>query len=220
MNNFHFLIVPSLILSLCACTTQTVEKFEALYEAPEFIFDNCLGESISKDDLIGHIWVVDFIFTRCGGPCPLMTQRMRSLQSLLIEEGLAAPASPVKLVSISVDPAYDTPEVLHEYAMNWKADLNSWYFLTGPPESTLRVIKQGFKIAAERDGATDAEMAEIIHSTHFLLVDQRGWIRKIYHLEEPDLERMIVEGIKVLGLEESERRSGVDGTVGDQAEVY
>ena len=139
-----------------------------------------------------------------------MTQSMRSLQISLLEEGLLPPPVSARLVSISVDPGYDTPEVLREYASNWGADLNSWYFLTGPAESTLRLIREGFKIAAEHEGPGTEEggmdMPDIVHSTNFLLVDQKGWIRRIYHLEEPDLKDQIIEGITMLA-----NQSNVDG---------
>jgi len=202
MDKFLILTTSLLIALSLSCLGPAAPPMEAFFEAPEFSLQNCSGKDLSKKDLLGHVWVVDFVFTRCGGPCPLMTQSMRSLQNSLLEEGLLAPPVSARLVSISVDPGYDTPEVLHEYASNWGADLNSWYFLTGPAESTLRLIREGFKIAAEREGSGSEEggmdMPDIVHSTNFLLVDQQGWIRKIYHLEEPDLKDKIIEGIKVL----------------------
>jgi len=112
---------------------------------------------------------------------------------------MLAPTSSIRLVSISVDPAYDTPEVLSEYASNWGADLEIWYFLTGPEESTLKLIREGFKITAEGQGAgAESEMPDIMHSTNFLLVDPRGWVRKIYHLDEPDLIEQLKTGIESL----------------------
>ena len=197
MDNFLFSTIALFSLWTTSCTTPETPPLEALFETPDFTLESCSGEGLSKNDLLGHIWVVDFIFTRCGGPCPLMTQRMRSLQSSLVGEGLVDPPLSVRLVSISVDPAYDTPEVLHEYALNWEADLGSWYFLTGPAESTLQLIREGFKIAADRESSM--EMPDIVHSTNFLLVDQRGWIRKIYHLDEPDLKEQVIQGIRTLG---------------------
>jgi len=202
MEKFLILTAALLVASGISCATPETATFETLFETPDFSLQNCSGENLSRNDLLDHIWVVDFIFTRCGGPCPLMTQRMRSLQSSLMEEGLVDPPFSVRLVSISVDPAYDTPEVLREYALNWGADLESWYFLTGPSENTLRLIREGFKIAADREGSGiehgSMDMPDIIHSTNFLLVDQRGWVRKIYHLDEPNLKEQIIEGIRAL----------------------
>jgi protein SCO1/2 len=185
-----------------SCSTSETDGLERLFRTPEFSLLNCTGESLSSKDLQGNIWVVDFIFTRCGGPCPLMTQRMLSLQKTLKKRGLQEPPLSVKLLSISVDPGYDTPPVLKTYAQEWGADLDGWYFLTGPEESTLQLIKEGFKIAADREGSgTEHEMSmpNIIHSTNFLLVDGEGWVRKIYHLDETDLSEKIIAGIMSLG---------------------
>ena len=197
MDKFIISTIALFSLLATSCTAPERVQLETLFETPEFSLKNCSGEGLSKNDILGHVWVVDFIFTRCGGPCPLMTQRMRSLQRSLVEEGLVDPPFSTRLISISVDPGYDTPEVLHEYALNWEADLGSWYFLTGPEESTLRLIREGFKIAAEREDSS--EMPDIAHSTNFLLVDQKGWVRKIYHLDEPDLKEKVIEGIRTLG---------------------
>jgi len=197
-----FILTALLVVSIASCVTSQEPKLEVLFEAPDFSLQNCTGEDLTKNDLLDHIWLVDFIFTRCGGPCPLMTQRMKSLQEALIEEGLVDPPLSVRLVSVSVDPGYDTPEILSEYASNWGAQLESWFFLTGPPESTLKLIRQGFKIAAEREGSGGEtggmDMPDIVHSTNFLLVDQRGWVRRIYHLDDPNLEDEVIAGIKLL----------------------
>jgi cytochrome oxidase Cu insertion factor (SCO1/SenC/PrrC family) len=181
--------------------TSPTQDLPLLYETPEFVLTNCTREPVSRGDLLGHNWVVNFIFTRCQGPCPLMTQKMVSLQILLREEGLLIPPYSVKLVSITVDPAHDTPEVLTEYAQNWGADLESWYFLSGPENSTLELISTGFKIAASREGsgsAEHAEMPEIMHGSQFLLVDNNGWVRRIYPMNTPDLKNEILEAIRVL----------------------
>lgn len=177
---------------------------ERLFEAPEFLLTNSSGKELTKQDLQGSVWVVDFIFTRCAGPCPLMTQRMKALQSRLKEERLIHPESKVALVSISVDPGYDKPEVLAKYAETWGADTASWHFLTGPKEQTLKLIREGFKITAseDSDAAADETMPTIIHSTNFLLVDQSGWIRRIHHMEDPEMINGIVSDVQEL-LDES-----------------
>jgi protein SCO1/2 len=198
----HVLFFAVLVIAgLVACSSRKTEKLDRLFEAPEFSLQNCTGEKLSSDDLKGRIWIVDFVFTRCGGPCPLMTQRLLSLQKSLKEKGLQEPPLSVRLLSITVDPAYDTPSVLKSYALEWGADLDGWYFLTGPPESTLELIREGFKITAIREGSGsdhDMSMPNIVHSTSFYLVDQEGWVRKIYHLDEPGLSEEIIDGIMSL----------------------
>jgi protein SCO1/2 len=140
-----------------------------------------------------------------------MTQKMHSIQEALVASELLGPNSKVRLVSISVDPSYDTPQVLTEYASIWEANLDFWHFLTGPEKETLEVITKGFKIAADKepsDGSMGMDhsqgmdhsivMPNIVHSTNFLLVDDEGWIRKIYHLDDPNLKDAIVTGVSLL----------------------
>jgi len=202
MDKFLIAVTIVLLVSIISCTSPD-PSLDVLFETPDFTLQSSSGEDLSREDLLDHIWLVDFIFTRCGGPCPLMTQQMLHLQNKLIEEGLVSPPYSVRLVSITVDPAYDTPEILREYANNWKADLNSWYFLTGPPESTLSLIREGFKVTAEREGSGTEhggmDMPDIIHSTNFLLVDRQGRVRKIYRLDEPDFTDQVIGGIRTLG---------------------
>ena len=81
-------------------------------QVPEFTLTECSGKKISLADLRGQVWVADFIFTRCAGPCPLITGRMKQIQAQV------SSADDVTLVSFSVDPEHDTPQVLSEYAVS------------------------------------------------------------------------------------------------------
>ncbi len=183
----------TLLVSCSSGTTASppTTELDVLYDAPAFQFTDSTGAQVSRDSLKGRVWIVDFIFTRCGGPCPLMTQRMHKLQGLLAEKGYSGDASPVVLVSITVDPEYDTPPVLADYAKLWGADTSNWHFLTGPPEIVLQTVREGFKVTASREGS-GTDMPDILHSTNFLLVDQEGRIRRIGHLDEEDLEPSLV----------------------------
>ena len=162
------------------------------WEVPDFTLTNCTGEKVARSALLGKIWVANFIFTRCPGPCPLMTQRMRSLQEDLEKE------SGIYFVSITVDPEYDTSDVLKEYAEHWKADLSNWYFLTGTKEETLELVVKGFLVAASNpdDSAASAEL--IVHGTKFLLVDSRGRVRASYDYADPGLQDHVLKDIGLL----------------------
>lgn len=201
----------ALVLAACGggstapVTTHEVEPESAgttlpeLMETPDFTLIDLHGSQFGKVDLLGKVWLVDFIFTRCGGPCPLMTQLMKTVQDGLAEAGLAGPDAPVRLVSITVDPEYDTPEVLSEYAETWQADTSIWTFLTGSPEVVLSTVRDGFKITAEREGSGGMPgMPNIVHGTSFLLVDQAGWVRRIVRLDEPDFERTVMRDVQLL----------------------
>ncbi|HSR70024.1 MAG TPA: SCO family protein [Acidobacteriota bacterium] len=179
-----------------AIAGQRPDKLEVLWEAPEFSLINSRGETVTRQDLSGYVWVADFMFTRCPGPCPLMTRAMLELQEII------QPEEPVRFVSISVDPAYDRPQVLARYARRYGADTSRWHFLTGPPDDTVRLVVNGFFTAVQRGRAESAETAvnpsEIIHGTHFLLIDVQGRVRGIYDIADPDFQQRLVRDIRRL----------------------
>jgi cytochrome oxidase Cu insertion factor (SCO1/SenC/PrrC family) len=143
---------------------------------PDFAFVERSGRTVTRADLGGQPWIVDFIFTRCHGTCPLLSSRMFGIQDSL------SAASPVRLVSVSVDPEYDTPEVLSRYAERFKADPERWLFLTGERDTIYEWIRGGFRLGVEEaDAAARAGGAEdFIHSTRLVLVDAHGQIRGYY----------------------------------------
>ena len=144
--------------------------------APGFSLLDQAGRSVSLSDLSGEILVVDFIFTRCPGPCPIMTARHVELQRLLAPELRER----VHFVSISLDPAFDTPEVLTAYAQARGADLARWSFLTGPEADVAEVVRRwGVGTLRAPDGNID-------HALATFLVDGRGRIAKRWlGLEHP-----------------------------------
>lgn len=162
-------------------------------EVPAFSLTHFDGSTLSREDLLGRPWVADFIFTRCIAVCPRMSMRMRSLVHSMDE------SSPVRFVSITVDPEHDTQEVLAAYAEKYDAR-ESWYFLRGSPEETTELTMKGFLLPL--DTSPPPEMLTgpdpIIHSNRFVLVDDEGQIRGYYDAFEPreietlkrDLERL------------------------------
>jgi len=137
---------------------------------PEFELIDQDGHPVSSQQLRGRTLLVDFVYTRCPGPCPILTGRDVALQRAL-PPGLR---ERVWFVSISLDPAYDTPEVLRAYAEARGADLSGWSFLTGTPEVVAEVAK-GFGVGSLRqpDG-------EIDHLVVTFLVDAEGRIAERY----------------------------------------
>lgn len=201
-RNALVFLIPILGLTLAAgCSSGNSPEAESqlprLFESPPFVFTSETGQQVSRDSLLGKVWVVDFIFTRCGGPCPLMTQRMKTLQDKLDAQGLLGKDSRVQLVSITVDPQYDTPQILQDYGKLWGADPDHWVFLTGPPDTLLDTLQTGFKVTAIREGSSP-DMPQIRHSTDFLLVGRQGWVRHIGHLDDPDLEDSLAQDINTL----------------------
>jgi len=169
--------------------------FPVLAIVPDFTLTERSGRSVTRDDLLGQIWVADFIFTRCSGVCPLLSSRMAVLQRALREQGVDA-----RLVSFSVDPTHDTPEVLREYAGHFGADANRWLFLTGPRDQLYDLIGKGFMLSvAEREPGQDDSGELITHSDRFVLVDRQGRIRGYYHGTEDETLNRLVTDIAVLG---------------------
>lgn len=136
--------------------------------APGFTLTERSGRPLTQSALEGKVWVADFIFTRCMGPCPFMSLRAQEI---------LAKVPGFTMVSFTSDPAYDTPEVLARYADRYKADPDRWLFLTGPKEEMSRIAKE-FKF-----GGIDAPD---MHSTRFILVDQQGQVRGYYDSNDPE----------------------------------
>src|SRR6185312_13615080 len=109
----------------------------------------------------------------CPGPCAKMTRQMKELQRSLSAN------VPVKFVSFTSDPDYDTPPVLKKYAERFGADSNRWWFLTGNKQEIRRLEVADFKFVVAEKKADEREVPEdlFIHSTHFTLVDQKGRMR-------------------------------------------
>ncbi|HET9418570.1 MAG TPA: SCO family protein [Chthoniobacterales bacterium] len=143
---------------------------------PPFQLTNQNGQPFGSADLQGKIWIADFIYTTCPGPCPMISSRMSELQQPLEKTG-------VHLVSFTVDPVKDTPEVLRGYAAKLHAQPGRWDFLTGPQSTIYDISRNGFKLAAlDRSEATGLP----VHSTRMILVDRHGAIRGYYDATEPD----------------------------------
>jgi protein SCO1/2 len=153
---------------------------------PEFSFTDSHNETISKNEMIGKVWVADFIFTTCNMACPVMTGNMNLIHKAFKEN------DDVRIVSISVYPEYDTPEVLTEYASRYNANTDRWHFLTGPEELVKEIIKNGFKIGDYED--------IIFHSEKFALVDQQGQIRGYYNgMKTEEMTQLKTDIKKLLG---------------------
>jgi cytochrome oxidase Cu insertion factor (SCO1/SenC/PrrC family) len=144
--------------------------------APTFELTNQNGQPFGSAQLSGKIWIADFIYTTCPGPCPMISMRMSELQKPLEK-------TDVHLVSFTVDPAKDTPAVLRAYGKQLGAQTGRWDFLTGPESAIYNISRNGFKLAAS-DGSD--ETGAPVHSTRMVLVDRHGQIRGYYNAIEAD----------------------------------
>lgn len=162
-----------------------VASLTKLWEVPDFTLIERTGQAMSRADLAGKVWVADFFYTTCPGPCPMMTSRLSTLQDKVSHQ------PEVRLVSISLDPEKDTPDVLKEYAAKFRAGPN-WLFFTGEKAAIRTLSEKGFKLAAVEERNNPEP---IIHSTKLVLVDRTGWVRGVYDAIGDDQTPRIVADI-------------------------
>lgn len=162
-------------------------ELRELWATPDFALVDQTGDTLRAADLEGTAWVAHFFFTSCEGVCPLTTARMAALRDSLAADG--ALGEEVRLVSISVDPARDTPSVLREYAARYGDPAPSeWAFLTGsPPERVRRLLQEGFRVTASPPPARADTAAgyQVNHSPRLELVDRTGRVRATYDATGP-----------------------------------
>lgn len=142
--------------------------------------------------LAGHVWIADFMFTTCPGPCPRMSKQMSEVQDAL--QGTDA-----RMISLTVDPQEDTPPVLEKYAQFYHAHPGVWYFLTGDVATLNRLDHDVFKLG-DVDGSLD-------HSTRFVLVDRNSQVRGYYLTSEPDAIKHVIADAKSLLKEKAAKAS-------------
>jgi protein SCO1 len=153
----------------------TSSRLAVIQRAPEFTLTTQSGDKLASSDLQGKVLLVSFIFTTCNGTCPATTHRMSQIQDELKARGLFK-NDRVRLLSISLDPTRDTPEVLKGYMKLYDADPDHWTFLTGPADQISSVVKSwGMWAKPAANGQLD-------HPSRIFLVDPQNRIREIYNL--------------------------------------
>ena len=162
------------------------------FEVPKFVLTERSGQPFDSASLRGKVWVADFFFTSCPGTCLMLSNRMKEVRRAT--EKMAD----VRFVSISTDPAFDTPEVLRKYAAALGADAR-WFFFTGDRAAIFDLSIGGFKLALVDANGVDVK-EKIIHSTRLVLVDRHGWIRDYYDgvSDTPEETQRLLADIKRL----------------------
>jgi protein SCO1/2 len=151
-----------------------LEGLNSYGPVPEFSLTERSGRTTTLADLRGSIWIADFIYTTCQDTCPLQTAEMAKLQQEWKD------TAGLKLVSFSVDPEKDTPQVLSRYADRYGADSGRWLFLTGTREDMGRIVQEGFRLSAVSVANEDSTESVILHSPRFVLIDKQARIRGYY----------------------------------------
>ena len=181
-----YVIVLVIIIALIAVMQPdgVEEQLPIISKIPEFDLVDQNSKQFTLENVQGNVWLADFIFTTCSGPCPIMTERMSMVQHDLLE------IDKLKFVSFTVNPDYDTPEVLKKYAQRFNVDDSSWSFVTGKYDQIQELLADGFKMG-------DTEEI-VFHSTRFALVDHEGNLRGYYSGTEPAEHEIMTRDIQSL----------------------
>jgi protein SCO1/2/putative membrane protein len=165
---------PTLALALVAGVVWAAPAARAADDdfgpVPDFTLTERDGHTVTKADLLGHVWVASFVFTRCTGPCPQVTLTMKRLQ----DDFGGEPG--VRLVTFTVDPEHDDPGELTRYAAHFGADPHRWLFLTGREKTIYDLMEKGFRVPRP-DRPSGASGPEVEHSTRLVVVDADGHVR-------------------------------------------
>ncbi len=149
---------------------------------PDFRLVNQNGDSIGKEDIKGKVIVADFVFTSCPGICPTLTSHMTQIQEAFLKD------DKVQILSFSVDPSYDTPEVLRAYVEKYEIDTDRWMLLTGEKEKMYDLIQNGFRLSAYEDSLAPGG---IYHDQRFVLLDGSFHFRGYYFgTKQEDLDQL------------------------------
>ncbi len=155
------------------------------------------GETISLGLLGGQVWLADVIFTRCPGQCLRMTQHLKELQAAL------PPDLAVEFVSITTDPAFDTPAIFKKYVQVNGLKDKHWLFLTGEKPVIKQLAVDGLKLTAMDKPASEQDSVNdlFIHSAKFVLVDKHGQVRAFFDGENLTNNQEIIAAMQSLGHE-------------------
>ena len=170
------MFVLALLTTLCADPVPNASRLAVIRKMPDFTLTTQAGEALCRENLRGKVVLVSFVFTTCSGSCPATTHRMSQVARALADQGLMRDDR-VRLLSITLDPARDTPEALRNYMRAYDADPAHWTFLTGPREQVEKVH------AAWGMWAKPAANGQLDHPSRVFLLDARGRLREIYSLE-------------------------------------
>lgn len=191
------LLVAAMAIVVIVFTRSARPQAQALpviSQLGEFNLTNQFGVRVGREDLSGYVLIVDVIFTRCPGQCHRLSQQLAELQRRI-------PAgAPVRFISLTADPAHDTPEMLRKYADRYGADGARWLMLTGDKAELYRVAIDGMKFSVVENDPKRATSLEdlFIHSASFAMVDTSGRLRSMVQAEEANAIEEVVRLSRLL----------------------
>jgi protein SCO1/2 len=161
-------------------------------ELPSYSLTNEQGQPFGAANLHGKTYIANFVFTSCPSVCPRLTKRMVEVQERTKDLGDA-----LHLVTFTVDPETDTPDVLRAYAQKYGADSKRWVFLTGPLKEIEPVVVKGFKMMLDKKETTPG-LFEIVHGERFVLVDGKGFVRGFYEAKDEGIDAVVRDARKLV----------------------
>jgi protein SCO1/2 len=173
--------VASLAFAATGCRSKPLPVYGTV---PDFALISQTGSPFQASSLDGSVWVADFFFTNCQGPCPRMSSRFRRIEKTFADR------NDLKLVSMTVDPKRDTVPVIADYARKFSAEPGRWWFLTGSMDQLNTLCRTVF-LLGNVDGNLD-------HSTRFVLMDRRRQIRGFYRSDDSENMQQLMHDIQSL----------------------
>ncbi len=172
----------------------TREALPVIGAISDFSLTNQFGKVTTLADLRGKVWVANVFFSRCPSACPLMNQKLSAVQGFLAKD------APVRLVSITSDPNYDSPEVLKKYGEKYSAQPGRWLFLTGDRKAIFRLVVDDLKLVMidQKPEARSSPEDLFIHSQSFVIVDRRGQLRGVFDSTAPGVNEHVVAAVQGL----------------------
>ncbi len=162
-------------------------ELPVLSKVPDFTFTDENGKPFGSQNLKGKVYIANFVFTSCQTVCPNLLGKIQTVQHRI--RGVIDRAA---IITFTVDPENDTPEVLYSKAREMKANPNVWRFLTAPLADTKKLLIEGFKVPVG-DKVMAENIMDVAHSNKLVLVDQEGQIRGYYSTEKDDLNKMMID---------------------------
>jgi len=156
------------------CSKRSAKDIPVLGQLPEFSLIDQDERPFNRESMEGKLSVSAFVFTHCRSSCPRITAHMKGLQARLSD------IPSIQLVSVSVDPLNDTPEVIKAYMAKSELDERNWRFVTGEKAAIRDLVVDGFRVALDDGESNAAGTEEIMHSNSFALVDQEAQVRGYY----------------------------------------
>ncbi len=177
---------------LLGCKAQG-EPLPKLTQVSNFSLVDQTGKPFTQASLEGTVWITAFLFTRCPTVCPRIMKLLVQMQNTVKNKDI-----PAKFLCFSVDPEFDTPQVLTAFGQRYGADFSRWVFLTGDSSTIQTTVTEGFKVGLEGNIDESKDHLGITHGSHLVLLDRARFVRGYYRSsDEPKTREMLLDAARL-----------------------